>query len=489
MSGVDHCIMDHCSISWGIDEELSTRTAKNLTFQWCHISEALNVAGHQNYPAGTAHGYAATVGGEIASLHHNLLSHCEGRNWSLGGGLDGAGYYAGSLDIFNNVVYNWGGRTTDGGAHRVNFVNNYYKIGAASSKWTFLNPQYGGFPGTQQYYCVGNVMVGGNGSHNIATNNQSAGISIGTENGGTLPQNSNPPYEALTNAPFFPSCATIDEVTNAYKKVLSDVGCNQPMVDDHDIRVIRETIDGTNTYWGSVSGDPGLPDTTADVGGWENYGNVIRPADWDTDHDGLPDWWERLKGLNTNSPAGDFSDANADLVGDEYTELERYLNWLAAPHVDCLTSASVDVDLTALTRGFTNNSPVYAVFNSTNGAVALVGGRTARFTPSVATNSLGSFTFSVVDARGYTMTNSIGVHIISASAPPPPPILGIRNQNGNWLLELTGESGRSLTVQSKTDLSGSWLDWTNLAGSGSMQLLPLNNLTNQSPRFFRAFAQ
>src|SRR6478736_2905924 len=115
MSGVDHCIMDHCSISWGIDEELSTRTAKNMTFQRCFISEALNVAGHQNYPAGTAHGYAASIGGEIASFHHNLLAHNEGRNWSLAGGLDANGSFAGRLDIFDNVVYNWGGRTTDGG--------------------------------------------------------------------------------------------------------------------------------------------------------------------------------------------------------------------------------------------------------------------------------------------------------------------------------------------------------------------------------------
>jgi hypothetical protein len=141
MSGSDHCIMDHVSISWGIDEELSTRTSKNVTFQRSLISEALNIAGHDNYPPGTKHGYAATVGGDIASLHHNLLAHNEGRNWSLGGGLDANGFFAGRLDIFNNVVYNWGGRTTDGGAHEVNFVNNYYKPGAASSYFYALNAQ------------------------------------------------------------------------------------------------------------------------------------------------------------------------------------------------------------------------------------------------------------------------------------------------------------------------------------------------------------
>jgi len=493
MSGSDHCIMDHISVSWGIDEELSTRTSKNVTFQRSLISEALNIAGHQNYPAGTRHGYAATVGGDIASLHHNLLAHNEGRNWSLGGGLDANGNYAGRLDIFNNVVYNWGGRTTDGGAHQVNFVNNYYKAGAASTQSRALNAQYGGFPGTQQYYFEGNVMTpGGAIGAGFGTNNQAAGKTTSTESGGTLPENSTPPYSAWVNAPFFPSYATIHQVTNAYKLVLSDVGCNQPQIDDHDVRVIRETIDGTYTYTGQgpYGGSPGLPNSQDDVGGWENYGTATRPTDWDTDHDGLPNWWEQIKGLNPNSSPGNFSDSNGDPDGDEYTNLEDYLNWLAALHFDCTNGTPLDIDLTQFTRGFTNNSPTYTVTAPTNGSVTLVaGGKTARFTSSVSTNALGSFRFIVTDTQSGSLTNTIGLRLISAVVPAQPPVLGIRNQNGQLQIELTGETGRNLTVQSKTNLGSAWLDWTNLTGSGAMQLLPLNSLTNQSPRYFRAFAQ
>lgn len=492
MSGSDHCIMDHVSISWGIDEELSTRTSKNVTFQRSLISEALNIAGHSNYPPGTRHGYAATVGGDIASLHHNLLAHCEGRNWSLGGGLDANGHYAGKLDIFNNVVYNWRSRTTDGGAHQVNFVNNYYQAGAASTQSRALNAQYGGFPGTQQYYFEGNVMTpGGTIATGFATNNQAAGKTTSAESGGTLPENSTPPYSAWVSAPFFPSYATIDEVTNAYKKVLSDVGCDQPVLDDHDARVIRETIDGTYTYTGTgpYGGSPGLPNSQNDVGGWEDYGNAVRPADWDADHDGLPGWWEEIKGLNPNSAPGDFSDSNGDPDGDEFTNLEDYLNGLAEPHADCNAGSFVDIDLTALTRGFTNNSPVYTVLTPTNGSVSLVNGsRTARFTPTVSTNALGSFRFSVVDAQGYNMTRTVNIRII-ASTLPSAPVLGIRNQGGALFIELTGESGRALTVQTNGNLTAAWANWTNITGSGSMQLLPLNELTNQSPRYFRAFAQ
>ncbi len=469
MAGVDHCIMDHCSISWGIDEEISSRGAKNMTLQRTFISEALNIAGHDKYPPGTEHGYAASIGGDIASFHHNLLAHCAGRNWSLAGGLDGSGF-AGRLDIFNNVVYNWDGRTTDGGAHEVNFVNNYYKPGPAIGNTVILTAQYENFPGTQQYYYTGNVMPGYH-----QTNDLTSRTYTGTPQG----------YNPWVNAPFFPSYAVIDEVTNAYKRVVSDVGCNQPRIDDHDSRVIRETLNGTFTYTGSVSGIPGLPDTTADVGGWEDYGNEVRPAGWDTDNDGMPNWWEQVNGLNAV-----VQDHNGDPDGDEYVNLEDYLNWLALPHFDCTNGTPLEIDLQQFTRGFTNNSPVYFVSVPTNGTVTLVGNnRTARFTSTVSTNALGSFRFAVVDAQGYNMTNTMNLRLITAVAPAQPPVLGIRNQSGALQIELTGESGRNLTVQSKTNLADAWVNWTNVTGSGALQLLPLNALTNQSPRYFRAFAQ
>lgn len=100
-------MMARCK-GWAIDESFSSRSAYNITFQRNMISEPLNVAGHQNYPEGTAHGYAATISGDIGSFHHNLIAHAEGRSWSMGGGLDATGAFAGKLDLRNNVVYNFG---------------------------------------------------------------------------------------------------------------------------------------------------------------------------------------------------------------------------------------------------------------------------------------------------------------------------------------------------------------------------------------------
>ena len=129
MASSDDCIIDHCSISWTLDESFSSRGGKNITLQRTLISEALNEAGHKKYPVGTQHGYAASIGGDIGSFHHNLLAHCAGRNWSLAGGLTKSNStYAGRLDLRNNVIYNWKTRATDGGAHEVNFVRSEERL-------------------------------------------------------------------------------------------------------------------------------------------------------------------------------------------------------------------------------------------------------------------------------------------------------------------------------------------------------------------------
>jgi hypothetical protein len=394
----DFSIIDNCSISWTIDEAFSSRSAKNVTLQRTMIAEALNVAGHQNYPAGTAHGYAATIGGYIGSFHHNLLAHCEGRNWSLGGGLDGNGYYSGKLDIRNNVVYNWGGRTTDGGAHEVNFVNNYYKPGAASHIFYALTADHEGVGlGTQQYYCEGNVMPG-----YFDESTQANGRRIRISNGAIVN------WTTFVNAPFFDSYITTQTAKDAYKRVLSNVGCTQPVFDDHDIRIVNETLNGSYTYSGSVSGYPGLPDNQSDVGGWENYPEIRRAATFDTDNDGLPDWWEAIKGLNANSAANDFSDANSDGNNDGFTQLDEYLEWMGGTHHFILPATPSSIDLKTLARGYSNN-PVFTINNVVNGTVTPDAGNagTVNFLPAAA--GLASFDFTVTDAEGSTMTRTVNL--------------------------------------------------------------------------------
>ena len=395
MAGSDHCITDHCSISWTIDEAFSSRNAKNISLQRTLIAEPLNVAGHANYPEGTAHGFAASISGDKGSFHHNLLAHSYARNWSLAGGLDGNGLFAGRMDIFNNVVYNWNKRTTEGGAHEVNFVNNYYKRGPAWDGRSdhALMAEYENFPGTQQYYFSGNTMPGV-----FDSSNQEDGRTYtGTPEG----------YLPWVDQPFFTSMAEIHSAEDAYKSVLSDVGCTQPVFDDHDLRIITETLAGTHTCTGNKTGLQGIVDSEQDAGGWEDYPEMHRLSNWDSDHDGLPDWWEILYGLNPVSPSGDFTESNADPDLDGYTRLDDYLQWMSQPHFFLPEDQTLDINLQQLSQGYTDN-PEYIASKFSNGSLVIwQASGLARFTPEQP--GLASFTFTVTDAAGSYMTRTIGI--------------------------------------------------------------------------------
>jgi hypothetical protein len=227
---------------------------------------------------------------------------------------------------------------------------------------------------------------------------------------GTNPDGT-PPYDLFVSDPFFESFATVQTAYEAYKQVLSDVGAQSPMIDDHDVRVIEETLDGTTSCTGSRSGLPGLPDHEDDVGGYESYPEETRSADWDSDLDGLPDFWERLIGTSTSSGSGDFSDSNSDPDRNGYTALEEYLIWLADPHYLTTEGNTVTVDLAALFRGF-ESSPTYAVTDE-EGGTASVSGASVTFSPSGC--GLGSFVVTVTDADGDSMSRPIGVFTDTAA--------------------------------------------------------------------------
>lgn len=312
MAYSDHCIIDHCSISWTIDEAFSSRGAKNITLQRCLISEALNAAGHRKYPAGAQHGYAASIGGMTGSFHHNLLANCAGRNWSLAGGLDKEKRHTGWLDIRNNVVFNWKDRATDGGAARVQFVNNYYKPGPATQKFHVIRPEleWVHLYGPQKYYIAGNVLEGY--------------FKADDPLGGFVAWKETPIDEYVERTRFFESHVETHSADLARGSVLANVGCNIPRLDDHDKRILHEVATGECKHRGSVTGLPGLPDSQEDVGGWEVYPESRRPASWDSDRDGLPDNWEMINSLNPNDPA----DGNEDRDNDGFTNLEEYLGSL-----------------------------------------------------------------------------------------------------------------------------------------------------------------
>lgn len=215
--GRKNIILDHVSASWSIDETMSVYHCKNVTIQWCMITESLFGSNHVK----GSHGFGGIWGSDLSTYHHNLIAHHSSRNprWASGGGRN---------DYRNNIVYNWGYNSSYGGERQqkgnpefssimVNMVGNYYKPGPAT--------------------CGGKS------------------------------------YSSR-----------------------KDAG------DDHV--------------------PTGIIDSQHDVGGWPELKSAAAPAD--SDHDGMPDAWEREHGLDPANPA----DRNG-LGSNGYTNLENYLNSIA----------------------------------------------------------------------------------------------------------------------------------------------------------------
>jgi hypothetical protein len=323
--GSDNCIMDHCSISWSIDEAFSSRMAKNITLQRTIIAEPLNMSVHSHYVGtGKGHSFAGSISGDIGSFHHNLLANCAGRNWSLAGGLTGGGHFSGWLDIRNNVVYNWEHRTNDGGVKALNLVGNYYIPGPASRVFHLLMPDFGTVKDPQQYYVADNAMEG---KPQYDVDNWA--------NGGVRFQEKSLSDIKLTqpeamrliklDRPFCEPAVVTQSARVAYENVMADVGANYPHYDAIDARTVKDVLNRTFTFKGSKTGLPGIIDSQQDVGGYPEMKGGEAPAD--SDHDGIPDAWEKAHGLNPNDSA------DAGRVADQagYTWLEIYLNGI--PHL------------------------------------------------------------------------------------------------------------------------------------------------------------
>ncbi len=420
MSGADHAIVDHCTAAWGTDETVSGRGALNISFQYSIISEALGITGHKNYADGTNHGYAATIDGRIGSWHHNLLVNCEGRNWSMGGGMDGQNRPIGGLDLFNNVVYNWHNRTTDGNCHAVNFVNNYYKMGADTRKKVLFTQDFEDAiapDGIDQAYVNGNIREEKN--HSLTVQEYALDKRNDIFNAtGNIPTT----YDYLLTEPLFPSYATIHSAKDAMKIVTSYSGATMPMRDKQHQRNVRETLDGTWTYKGSKSNIKGEIDNEADItdaanGGWEEWPEEHRAADWDTDGDGMPDWWEKCVGSNAG-----VANHNDDPDGDGYTLLEDYLEFMAHPYVILEPNGSVTLDLKPYFAGFygqNGNSvtPTFSVDLLPNGVyTASVEGSTMQVS-AIHPNAGGIYGVNVTVADGEsTFTQRFGIAITGATA-------------------------------------------------------------------------
>ena len=344
-------IIDHCSISWSVDEGCTFYGGENITVQWCLISESLRDAGHSK----GKHGYGGIVGGDKSSFHHNLMAHHESRVPRLG--PHSTTQEREYVDMRNNVFYNWAGQGCYGAeGMNVNIVNNYYKPGPATPKDHRIRYRIAGIGVRTTAYVTrangrpnvwkpmehiwGKFYVDGNyveGSDEVTKDNWTKGIyeQIDPKGwDGTFTEQVK--KEMRLDTPLETDIVTTHTAKQAYELVLLYAGCSKQR-DIIDERIVEETKTGTATYYGSVADDakskPGFIDLPDDVkpkgaaSAWPHLcdGGIKPEYLIDSDGDGIPDYWEILHNLNPN----DSSDGNAvSLCKIGYTNLEVYLNSL-----------------------------------------------------------------------------------------------------------------------------------------------------------------
>lgn len=363
-------IIDHCSMSWSIDEVASFYDNNNFTLQWCMLGEALANAGHSK----GAHSFGGIWGGKLASFHHNYLGFMHNRTPRFNGArYNWTGYSSNKLystynwknavqaenvDFRNCVMYNWG--TGNGcyggpGGGYVNIVNNYYKAGPGTTnkkRVTEISVAEDGNSGyrspyikmTSRYYIKGNYVTAADAK---AANYDWSGVKIDdgtyTIDGEEYTYDnkhyygSKVTYKKNTNGedcvkikldePTATGEVTTHSAEQAYDKVLAYGGASL-FRDDVDARYVKDTKAGTTTYTGSNgTKTAGIIDLVKDCNGYteETPGwQETKTTLVDSDGDGMPDDWETANGLNPN----DDSDASTYTLDKKgyYTNIEVYCN-------------------------------------------------------------------------------------------------------------------------------------------------------------------
>ncbi|MEO6181943.1 MAG: hypothetical protein ABIP71_02320 [Verrucomicrobiota bacterium] len=148
----------------------------------------------------------------------------------------------------------------------------------------------------------------------ISKDNWKGGIDYAAVKGGTE-------KTLRVNEPFVVAPVKTQSAKEAFPLVLAQAGCSL-VRDSVDKRITEEIRTGTATYGEHYrGGKKGIIDSQKDVGGWPELHS--KPAPRDSDHDGMPDDWEKKNRLNRNEPAD-----GAVLTKSGYTNLENYLNSL-----------------------------------------------------------------------------------------------------------------------------------------------------------------
>lgn len=296
-------ILDHCSASWASDENIAVWNSapanswiKNITVQWCIISEGLHDPEESRASMGMLFGADGDVlGVKNVSVHHNLFVHNRIRNPRLS--------EASEFEVLNNVmhdcVYVAQAREVDA---NFNYIGN--TVVSQSANYTLLIEHSVGTDDPADYHDYQIYVDDNTGNYYVLDDWEIVGKGLGAAQGAGAAAFRNA-WESAVLIYIANSQLVAELRADAYANTLAMAGCFPR--DLIDARIVQEVADGVER----------IIDSQFDVGGWP----VLTPgvAGADSDGDGMPDEWEIERGLDPNVP----DDTGYDL-SDIWTNIEIY---------------------------------------------------------------------------------------------------------------------------------------------------------------------
>ena len=338
---IGNVIIDHCSASWGLDENISlyrhqfqaNEKSKLEKLPTCNITiqNTISSEGLDTYN----HAFGSTIGGLNSTFMRNLWADNISRNCSIG--------MYGDFNFVNNVVFNWWNRSLDGGDYRsmFNIINNYFKPGPITPKgepisYRILKPESG--RSKLPYVVFGRAHVEGNiieGNEKVTKDNWNGGVQVENKKGELMSFAESSKYFAAMRSkkPFPMPKITIIPTLDAKNYVLTNAGASLPRRDPVDTRIIKQVVTGKievhpdakpsafqfeHRRLPADSYKQGIITEISQVGGYPEYKGTPYK---DSDNDGMPDAYEIKNGLNPK----DASDA-AKITKSGYANIEVYLN-------------------------------------------------------------------------------------------------------------------------------------------------------------------
>ena len=324
-------IFDHCSFSWGQDENFSVNwdnkgsAPKNITLMNSIVGQGL-----------MTHSAGGLMQADNITLYRILLVDNSTRNFKV----------KGINQYVNNIVYNW--------------KNYAYNMGGDSEGKSYVNIENNLFINGPAV--GGDALSGGNADfHFYGTDNwqdkNRDGIYNPTEftgNGGGDRQSQ--PYDY----PSLEKWAARDLIAN----LLPDVGASLPYRDIADCYMISEVM-SFGKEGKLITNENELPIGVPTSWSWF-AGN--KPSD--TDGDGMPDAWEQANGTNVS-----LNDAMT-IASNGYANIENYINsitkdnrqfFLRSPFLLSLVDATTNT-LSIKWADFTDNEEGFIVELKKNGS-------------------------------------------------------------------------------------------------------------------------